>query len=153
MKEKLMKDINEKRRKLGKPLEPALLILDGHSTRLQYELWDELSEANVDVLVIPSHTSNMLQPLDLCVNARFKQCLLNNKSFPNKTEMKNKLIPFIRSVTDNIHEALSPEAIRKGFYEAHILNKENDFEKLKVSINEFIEAFPMTCLPHLKVYL
>jgi hypothetical protein len=51
----------------------ALLIMDGHSSRLNRELWEQFSAAEVDVIILPSHTSEYLQPLDLGVNGVFKE--------------------------------------------------------------------------------
>jgi len=51
----------------------ALLILDGHSSRHNPDLWEECSRRNVHVLSLPSHTSHVLQPLDRTVLASLKQ--------------------------------------------------------------------------------
>jgi hypothetical protein len=69
----LLPEINNKRKKSLLKEKRALLIIDGHSTRLQKELWDAAKESSVDVLCIPAHTSNSTQPLDQTVNAQFKR--------------------------------------------------------------------------------
>jgi hypothetical protein len=38
---------------LKKENQRALLILDGHSTRNQFEIWKELQKRNIDVLILP----------------------------------------------------------------------------------------------------
>ena len=65
-------EVNKLRRTDGCPEEPVLLILDNHSTRdaLNGEmLWEN---HKIMVLCIPSHSSHILQPLDLGVNSCFK---------------------------------------------------------------------------------
>jgi hypothetical protein len=52
-----LKEVKRRREDIDKPDQRALLILDGHSSRLQLNLWKKFSEAMVDVLVLPSHTS------------------------------------------------------------------------------------------------
>lgn len=42
----------------------ALLFLDGHATRRVIEIWKKANEYSIDVFVIPSHTSHLIQPLD-----------------------------------------------------------------------------------------
>lgn len=111
--QKLIPHINVTREKLqGRR---ALLLLDGHSTRLQREIWVELNKKNIDVLCIPAHTSNFTQSLDLCVNGQFKRLLGNVRGFPKKNEMEKKLKIFVGQVCDSIYDALKPKIVRKGF--------------------------------------
>ncbi|XP_055622333.1 uncharacterized protein LOC129765913 [Toxorhynchites rutilus septentrionalis] len=52
---------------------PALLIIDGHSSHTKNLAFTEKARANfVKVLVLPPHTSNKLQPLDVSFMASFK---------------------------------------------------------------------------------
>ncbi|XP_055633035.1 uncharacterized protein LOC129773453 [Toxorhynchites rutilus septentrionalis] len=52
---------------------PALLIIDGHSSHTKNLAFTEKARANfVKVLVLPPHTSNKLQPLDVSFMAPFK---------------------------------------------------------------------------------
>jgi hypothetical protein len=154
--EKLLKDINFKRTLLKKPDERALLILDGHTTRMNLNLWTKFNNEKVDVLILPSHTSNLLQPLDLCVNGFFKNLLKEVDPFPSKTQMKDKLEIFVREISDRIHDCLSPSAIRKGFWKGKIINEEKDKEKdlnlLENNINEFLKTFPEKCPEKLQVF-
>jgi hypothetical protein len=155
--EKLLKDIHLKRVLLKKPEERALLILDGHTTRMNLNLWQKFHDEKVDVLILPSHTSNILQPLDLCVNGYFKGLLKDVVPFPTKTQMKEKLVIFVREITDRIHDCLSSSAIRKGFWKAKIINEEKDKEKdwisLENSTKEFLKTFPEKCPEKLQVFL
>jgi hypothetical protein len=63
-----------------------LPILDGHSSRLQRTLWEQLSQEAVDVLCIPARTSNFTQSLDMCVTAQFKSSLLQLVVFPRRVK-------------------------------------------------------------------
>jgi hypothetical protein len=51
----------------------ALIIMDGHPTRRLKSLWEIASENNIDVHIIPAHTSHLIQPLDRCVFAALKR--------------------------------------------------------------------------------
>ncbi|KAA6374769.1 MAG: hypothetical protein EZS28_029705 [Streblomastix strix] len=53
----------------------SLLIIDGHGSRIQPELWRIAYSQGIDVLTIPSHSSTVVQPLDCGTNATFKQKL------------------------------------------------------------------------------
>jgi hypothetical protein len=113
--EKLLPSIKKKREShISLKNKKALLLLDGHTSRYQRDLWETMKENNVDVLCLPSHTSNITQPLDLCVNANFKRALHTVQNFPKKHEMKDKLKSFVSSVCDKMYEALKPKIIRKG---------------------------------------
>lgn len=68
-------EINNIRARIGKPNARALFILDGHGSRADAEFRRLMSENNVDILIIPAHSSTILQPLDLCVNGMLKRLL------------------------------------------------------------------------------
>jgi hypothetical protein len=127
-----------KRKKLNNENLRALLILDSHTTRLQKELWIILKELNVDVLTIPSHTSNETQPLDRVPNAQFKRLLQQVRTFPRKNNMKKELKKFVVEVCDAICGALLPKNIKAGFEKAHVMNEENNVNKLKEDINKYL---------------
>jgi hypothetical protein len=67
----------------------ALLIVDGHSTRASTRATKALEDANVDLLILPAHSSTILQPLDLTCNGIFKQQLAQLAE-----QKKTKLMPF-----------------------------------------------------------
>lgn len=50
---------------------PCLLIMDGHSSHVNYELVTRARENNVSILILPAHCTHKLQPLDLAV---FRSC-------------------------------------------------------------------------------
>jgi hypothetical protein len=140
-----------KRDKLQNQQARALLILDGHPTRDQFQLWKELNEDNIDVLVIPAHTSNILQPLDRVVNGNFKISLQQMRSFKKKEISKN-LNQFLREVSTCIYTALNPAAVRKGFHLARACNENNDLLELENEINKYVIEFPEKCPDDLPVF-
>jgi hypothetical protein len=49
------------------------LILDGHISYVSVEVVQEARRARLDLLILPSHTSHALQPLDVSIFKPFKQ--------------------------------------------------------------------------------
>jgi hypothetical protein len=146
-----IEDVKKKRKSLNNENIKALLILDGHSTRMQIDLWKSLKELNVDVLCLPSHTSNVTQPLDASPNGRFKY-LLEDISFPKKSELENKLTQFVVDVSDAIQLALTHSCIRSGFIKTFVINKNNNLDELKKSVDSFLESIPQKIDTKLKVF-
>jgi hypothetical protein len=117
------------------------------------EIWKELQKKNINVLFLPSHSSNFTQPLDLSVNACFKTNLSKIKNYPNKTKCKVELNQFIRDIRGCIYLALNPECIKKGFHRALITAEDGKSEELQDQIQKLIQSFPPTCPSHLIVLL
>jgi hypothetical protein len=117
VKENLIPSILQQRAKLPPSASPrALVILDGHSTRNNYELARLLASLDIDVLVIPSHSSHVLQPLDRCVNGQFKIAIKRKKiTFPSKKNEQTSFLPFVETLEDCMEEALLRPNVRKGF--------------------------------------
>jgi hypothetical protein len=55
------------------PVNRHLLILDNHISHVSVEVVQEARRAGLDHLILPSHTSHALQPLDVNVFKPFKQ--------------------------------------------------------------------------------
>src|SRR5690606_10986127 len=87
--------LQSKREKFNCPTNKALLLLDGHSSRLNQDALDCLAQANVDVLTFPAHSSSILQPLDLVPFGVFKT-LLSEHFHPEEGDSRafrrNKLL-------------------------------------------------------------
>ncbi len=49
----------------------AVLVVDGHTSRYDPEMFRILREADIDLLIILSHSSHVLQPLVLTLNRLF----------------------------------------------------------------------------------
>jgi hypothetical protein len=56
------------------PVPPALLLLDGHPTRRKKELWEVAAGLNIDVFILPCHSSHLVQPLDKNPFSALKRC-------------------------------------------------------------------------------
>ena len=63
---------NELERLLSKN-KHAVLVVDGHKSRYDPETFDMLHDADIDLVIIPAHTSHILQPLDLRLNGLVKE--------------------------------------------------------------------------------
>ncbi|KAK2942152.1 hypothetical protein BLNAU_22931 [Blattamonas nauphoetae] len=94
--------------------ERALIILDGHNSRSQPELMAWLAARNVDVIVLPSHTSEFLQPLDQVVNKEWKRAL-KAVSLPKNKRDQTQLNTFMNQIDIAVTKALQADYIRKGF--------------------------------------
>jgi hypothetical protein len=102
----------------------ALIIMDGASSHANYGDASFLASQDVDVCVLPAHTSHLLQPLDLAVNAIFKQALAEKKIiFPNKKEQKDKLLNFLDDVEDAMEKALLRPNVKAGWKKAYMVRK------------------------------
>lgn len=52
-----------------------LLIMDGHSSHITANIITFCMDKSIDILVLPSHTSHVLQPLDVGVFSPLKRAL------------------------------------------------------------------------------
>ncbi|KAJ8945540.1 hypothetical protein NQ318_020385, partial [Aromia moschata] len=81
---------------------PKLLIFDGHNSHIILPLIDMAIKHNIELLCLPSHTSHVLQPLDVGV---FK---------PTKTAWRNVLKSFYQeSGFKNVDKVLFPSLLKK----------------------------------------
>jgi hypothetical protein len=58
-----------------------LLILDGHSSHVTFDVVREARAARLDLLTLPSHTSHAMQPLDVSVFKPFKTFFREYRDF------------------------------------------------------------------------
>lgn len=79
--------VNKIRQLLNLPQQKALFIVDSHITRKHEPTIKLFEEHNILVYILPSHSSTILQPLDLTVNAEFKR-LIRLRFKPIKDEDK-----------------------------------------------------------------
>ena len=79
-----VKELEQLRQKNGEPNAPALLLLDGHSSRQGLNGQQLLEKYNIFVLLLPAHSSAILQPLELSVNGSLKTTL--KKKFTLQTD-------------------------------------------------------------------
>lgn len=93
----------------------CLLVVDGHSSRECPEMLVQLSEACVDVVCIPSHTSHILQPLDCGVNRKFKGAMKSRRSMNGISSVSQRRTAIITSAKWATHSCLFEETIKKSF--------------------------------------
>ena len=66
--------VKRKRERLGLASDaPAALVVDGHSSRYYPPVLEALRENNIALLIIPAHSSHLIQPLDLILNKQVKE--------------------------------------------------------------------------------
>ena len=53
------------------PSKPVLLVLDGHGSHITIDVIEYARENKIHMLCLPSHTSHVLQPLDVGVFKSF----------------------------------------------------------------------------------
>ena len=84
--------INDRRAEINKPDLRAIIIADGHKSHVSELAKALCASNNIEYLVIPPHSSHILQPLDLCFFSLVKSNYRNLKedfgfsSFTNKIE-------------------------------------------------------------------
>ena len=70
----------ERRHTLQKDNEYILLIMDGHITRMSVRVIHYAMQNRILILILPSHTSSVSQPLDRAPNATLKQVFTSQVS-------------------------------------------------------------------------
>lgn len=98
----------------------GLLILDAHCSRLCPSLWNQFQSANVDVMTIVSHSSHVLQPLDLTVFAALKASLGSSLASAAKMSVPQRRLFIVQNAMDSLYHALCPSTIINGFSKAGI---------------------------------
>ncbi|KAK2940328.1 hypothetical protein BLNAU_24763 [Blattamonas nauphoetae] len=104
----------------GRPNQRALLILDGHSSRNNLSLMSWLFENEVDVILLPSHTSAYHQPLDQVPNNTLKD-KLHGLAFPKSRPDKAGMNQFMDRIYDAVQHAMHPNCIRAGFHKSGLI--------------------------------
>ena len=95
---------------------PVVLILDGHTSHVSYELRILAQENNIHLLKLPSHTTHLLQPLDVAVIKPFKTAwnreVLQHVNTEQKAVTKADFACLLKRSWDN---GLKPEYAVNGF--------------------------------------
>ncbi|KAJ6247905.1 protein derived from transposon [Anaeramoeba flamelloides] len=99
------------RKKLNCKGDRALLILDGHSSRSNPDVLDLFALYNIDCVVIPAHSSHIIQPLDVGVFHSFKS---------EVAKIKGKKSDYFGIVEHALRFATSPLRINGAFRNAGI---------------------------------
>ena len=111
----------EAARKLGIQNPTGIFIVDGHSSRLNSELINDFRNRGIIVLVLPAHTSHLLQPLDLRVFGVFKQTLSKGDSSLRKLTLPERRAKLLQKARTSLHTALSTDCILASFRMAGIV--------------------------------
>jgi hypothetical protein len=109
----LLPAIKRKRILIQDESAPSLMIVDGHISRRSGKFFSLCIESNIDVLCLPSHLSHVLQPLDLGVNACFKNYIGYHKNyFEILTESHHRIV-FAEILLNAINKSLSVSIIKR----------------------------------------
>lgn len=117
----LIPNFLKRRAKLNGPDKRGLLVLDGHSSRINPELWKKFRAADIDVLVLPAHTSHVTQPLDLCVFSLFKRYLRPLPEYKDAETAPDKRYGLLKAAEHAFQMATCSRFIMKSFKRAGIL--------------------------------
>jgi hypothetical protein len=112
--------IAEMRKLYNEPDEWILLLVDGHNSRDFMPSIIEFNAHKVLVLVLPAHSSTVLQPLDLQVNYQFKRVLTDHFSIKKGEPKEEQRIRLLNMSVQALQVALSPLYIKSGFSKAGI---------------------------------
>ena len=108
-------DIEEIRRNNHMPGQAALLLIDGHKSRICPGALRRLREANVVGLTLVAHGSHVLQPLDVGVNSPFKSIMGKKGSEYKKITYPDYWVRLITESNDSLQQSATTSNIRRGF--------------------------------------
>ena len=97
--------------KLGVHNAVGVLLVDGHSSRLNSKLMEEFNEHNIKVPVLPSHASLVLQPLDLAVFGAFKSAISKGDSSLRQLTLPERRAAMMKKARNALYLALSPGTV------------------------------------------
>jgi hypothetical protein len=113
----------------------GLLLVDGHSSRINEHLWQTFKDNDVDVMTFVSHSSHVLQPLDLCVFGSFKARLRGGMTALKTLTLSQKRAFVMKRALDALYHALSPTNIASGFEKAGIVPLDRNMPLSHPAIN------------------
>lgn len=94
-----------------------LLILDGHCSHVSIDTVQEARRQGIDLLMLPSHTSHAMQPLDVCLFKPFKTAFKAYRDFwtymfAGCAAKKENLAQWVSLA---LKRAMTVEIIKRGF--------------------------------------
>ena len=99
-----------------------LLVLDGNSSRSTPFIIDLFRKENIDLLILPSHLTHILQPFDVVIASElkitFRSCLLEHFNHNQKLNLSNaaKLrLNYVGAFLDAVKKSLTISKCRKAF--------------------------------------
>jgi hypothetical protein len=137
-------EVNKLRVKNGEPNEPALLILDHHSSRDAINAEQLWITSKILLLLIPPHSSHITQPLDLSVNGEFKTKLRERiKQIPNETAAirRNRLMQITARVLSRVH---NKDCILTGWERSGLWPYNPEVAYKSTAVVETYEQLPST---------
>ncbi|KAH7820310.1 uncharacterized protein MONOS_6284 [Monocercomonoides exilis] len=108
--------IDKKRIELHGKEATALIIMDGHSSRLCWPVMSWCCTHSIEIAILPSHSTHLTQPLDRYVFARFKKSLYSSFKPPTESGVSASRKALIPALADAVSAALDPRTIRKSSY-------------------------------------
>jgi hypothetical protein len=107
---------------------PILLVVDGHLSRLDWLATQIFSLHNIELLVVPGHTSHLLQPFDVAIASPLKtayQKIIAQERTALEEQFKDRPVP-IHHVRDGMcrafiaayQQAITPQNAQAGFRKA-----------------------------------
>lgn len=83
--------ITKIRSQIGSTNEPAIIIYDGLKGHLSDHIFSQAATFNVNIIVLPSHSSHILQPLDQGFFRSLKSKYSRVQPFPNVSKISTRL--------------------------------------------------------------
>jgi hypothetical protein len=102
------------------PNQRGLLLLDGHSSRANPDLLELLKSKGVDVLTFVSHSSHVLQPLDVLVFGEFKKQLRAGSSALRRLTLPEKRVWMLSNAKKALHMSFFEDYVKKSFTKAGV---------------------------------
>jgi hypothetical protein len=120
------------------PTQRYLMVLDGHTSHVAFNVIIKAYEAGLDMVILPSHTWHALQPLDVVCFKPFKTTFRVYRdiwSIANKGQQCKKE-DLAQWVSLSLKKALTPQNIKAGFKATGILPLDKDRMSAKMGPSE-----------------
>lgn len=113
----IIAEFKQRRQKLPENYsDRGLIVVDGHSTRANPGLMKTLQDNNIDLIVLPAHTSHFLQPCDNMVLAEFKKSMRNYRRRLKWGDGISKTrLQLLRSVDASLHKCMYRQVVKKSW--------------------------------------
>ena len=89
--EYVLKHIEKVRTEIGNSSAPALIIYDGHKAHLSQVLFASCAEKNIHVVIIPPHSSHIVQTLDQGIFRSMKNDYASISDWPDVSKISQRL--------------------------------------------------------------
>lgn len=100
-----------KLQKIGQCNTTGVFLVDGHASRENAELIAEFKAHNIKFIVMPPHTSHLLQPLDLRVFGAFKASLSKHDSSLRNQTLPERRDALMKKAIASLHGAMAVRTI------------------------------------------